>query len=143
MINARADTVAQKPSFRRPFQKTRCLVLADGFYEWRKVDGTRAKVPMRFVLKSREPFAFAGLWDIWIKPDGGEIRSFTIITTEPNDLMKRIHNRMPAILRREDEERWCDLDLKEAPKLLMEAYDVSTLVNSPRNDNPECIQRIA
>lgn len=151
MINARAETLAEKPSFLKPLERRRCLVLADGFYEWRKVDGARAKVPMRFVLKSREPFAFAGLWDIWKKPDGSEVRSFTIITTEPNDLMRPIHNRMPCLLRPQDEEKWLDPDLRDATKLLpvlapypakeMEAYEVSTLVNSPRNDSPECVKQ--
>lgn len=151
MINARAETVSEKPSFRKPLERRRCLVLADGFYEWRK-QTARAKVPMRFVLKSREPFAFAGLWDIWRKPDGSEVRSFTIITTEPNDLMRPIHNRMPCLLRPQDEGKWLDPDLKETANLLpvlapypdeeMEAYEVSTLVNSPRNDRPECVTQV-
>ncbi|MBI4369223.1 MAG: SOS response-associated peptidase [Elusimicrobia bacterium] len=92
MINARAETIAEKPSYRKSFERRRCLVLADGFFEWRMVEGIKRKIPMRITLKNREPFALAGLWDIWKKPDGGEIRSFTIITTQPNDFMKPIHN---------------------------------------------------
>ena len=149
MINARAETLAQKSSFRKSLKARRCLVLVDGFYEWCKVKGSRTKVPMRFVLKSREPFAFAGLWDTWEKPDGGELQSFTIITTEANELLGPVHDRMPVILRQEDDDMCLDLDLKDVGKLLpvlrpypsekMEAYQVSTLVNSPKNDTPECI----
>lgn len=149
MINARAETIAEKPSYRKSFERRRCLVLADGFYEWQKVDGLKQKIPMRIMLKNKEPFAFAGLWDVWKKPDGGELRSFTIITTEPNDFMKAIHNRMPVILRQKDEEMWLDPDLKDTSKLLpllvpfaskeMDAYEVSTIVNSPQNDDPQCI----
>ena len=91
MINARAETLAEKPSFKRLLGKRRCLVLADGFYEWRK-EGKR-KVPMRFKLKSNEPFTFAGLWDAWKQPDGNLLRTYTIVTTEPNDVLKPIHNR--------------------------------------------------
>ena len=123
-------------------------VPADGFYEWRKVD--RGKVPMRIVLKSREPFSFAGLWDRWKKPDGTELESFTIITTEPNDLLRPIHDRMPVILSQEDEENWlhptdvkttAELQslLRPYPSELMEAYSVSKIVNSPVNDGSECI----
>ena len=149
MINARAETVAEKPSFRRAFESRRCLAPADGFYEWRKLEGSRAKIPMRFVLKSREPFAFAGLWDIWRKPDSGELRSFTIITTAANELLRPIHDRMPVILRPEDEEKWLDPGLSDPNRLSsflktypaeeMEAYEVSTRVNSPKNDDPACL----
>ena len=147
MINARAETIAEKPSFKRLIERRRCLVLADGFYEWRKE--ARGKVPMRFVLKSREPFAFAGLWDRWRNPDGAELRTFTIITTAANELMRPVHDRMPAILARDAEDPWLDdasgntaailSSLKPYPRELMEAYDVTTLVNSPKNDRPECI----
>lgn len=148
MINARAETVEEKPSFKRLIGKRRCLVVADGFYEWRK-EG-KGKVPMRFTLRGREPFSFAGLWDLWKKPDGGELQSFTIITTAANDLLRPIHERMPVILDGEGEERWLDPDSKEVNRLLrllvpypsemMESYDVSLLVNSPRNDLPRCIE---
>jgi putative SOS response-associated peptidase YedK len=150
MINARAETIAQKPSFKKPFKERRCLVLADGFYEWKKTERKGLKIPMRFVLKSRMPFAFAGLWDVWQKPGGDRLLSFTIITTEANDLMRPIHNRMPVILHRENEELWLDPELKDFNKLaslltpypsdMMESYEVAPLVNSPRNDTPECIE---
>jgi len=151
MINARAETITEKPSFKRLIERRRCLVLADGFYEWRKEE--RRKVPVRFVLKDREPFAFAGLWDRWRNPDGAEMRTFTIITTAANELMRPVHDRMPVILAREAEEPWLDAgsgntaailssSLKPYPAELLEAYDVTTLVNSPKNDRPECIAEV-
>ena len=150
MINARAETVAEKPSFKRPLQRRRCLVLADSFFEWRKVPGEKTKLPLRFVLKSREPFAFAGLWDTWIKPEGDELQTFTIITTEANELVQPVHHRMPVILPQEHEDAWLDPDNRDTQKLTallkpypteeMEAYPVATLVNSPKNDSPECIE---
>ena len=147
MINARAETVAQKPAFKRLLGKRRCLVLADGFYEWRR-EGKR-KFPMRIVLKDTRPFAFAGLWDAWKRAEGDELHSFTIITTEANELLRPIHDRMPVILDGESGAKWLDPELTE-PRLLtvlllplaselMEAYEVSTMVNSPANDRPECI----
>jgi putative SOS response-associated peptidase YedK len=147
MINARAETVSQKPSFRKPFLRQRCLVLADGFYEWRKVDA-RAKVPMRIVLKNREPFAMAGLWDVWMKPDGNNLHSFTIITTGANEMIRPIHERMPVILDWENKARWMDptLSPEKLNQLLVpcesdliDAYEVSRAVNIPQNDSPECI----
>ncbi len=97
MINARAETLLQKPSFRIPFKKQRCLVLTDGFYEWKKTsDG---KIPHRVSMRDDEPFAFAGIWEVWKTPDGEDVKSFSIITTEPNELMKPLHNRMPVIIR--------------------------------------------
>ncbi len=153
MINARAETVAEKPSFRKLLERRRCLVLADSFYEWRKVDDTKTKIPMRFVLKSREPFAFAGLWDTWKKPDGNELQSFTIITTEANDLIRPVHDRMPVILKQEDEEKWLDPDITDSSKLtallgplqsdVMAAYQVSALINSPKNDVAKCIEPVS
>ncbi len=148
MINARAETLSEKPSFKRLIAKRRCLVLSDGFYEWRK-EGKR-KAPMRIRLKTGEPFGFAGLWDSWRKPDGSDLQTFTIITTEANELLKPIHDRMPVILLKEAEQQWLGFDVKDTSELLsllkpypsdlMEAYDVSLLVNSPRNDLPECIE---
>jgi putative SOS response-associated peptidase YedK len=148
MINARAETLAEKPSFRRALQKRRCLILADGFYEWKK-EGKK-KAPMFIGLKSHEPFAFAGLWETWKSPEGEPIHSCTIITTEPNTLMTSIHNRMPVILSRDAEAVWLDRTIEDAQKLLpllvpyaakvMDAYAVSPLVNSPRNDTPACIE---
>ena len=148
MINARAEGIDEKPSFKTPLRKRRCLIMADGFYEWRKVDA-KTKVPYYFKLKSDEPFAFAGLWDEWKKDDGQKLRTFTIITTEPNELMEPIHNRMPVILEEKDEARWLDPELttpsevlpllRKYPSDLMECFEVSTIVNSPKNDVPECV----
>ncbi|MBI2898289.1 MAG: SOS response-associated peptidase [Deltaproteobacteria bacterium] len=146
LINARADSLASKPAFRDAARKRRCLVLADGFYEWKKEKGR--KQPMYVRLKSRDPWAFAGLWDEWRAPSGEKIRSCTIVTTEPNALLTPIHDRMPAILRPEDEPRWLDLSVEAAdlpallapyPAELMEAYPVSSYVNSPANEGPQCI----
>src|SRR3989442_10764456 len=116
MINARAETVAEKPSFRRALQKRRCLVLADGSYEWHK-DG-RKRTPLYIALKSREPFGFAGLWETWQSPPGETIRSFTITTTTPNTLMESIHNRMPVMLPREAEALWLDRTVEDPQGLL-------------------------
>ena len=144
MINARGETVNQKPSFRRPFQRSRCLAISDGFYEWKK-EG-KIKTPMRIALKSREPFAFAGLWDCWIDPEGKEVKSFSIVTTAANAVLKPIHDRMPVILREEDEAIWLDPEVKADllmklivpyPEEAMEAYAVSSVVNSARNDHPD------
>ncbi len=145
MINARAETLAEKPAFKDLLGKRRCLVLADGFYEWRR-EGKR-KIPMRFKLKSDEPFAFAGLWDSWKQPDGRLLRTYTIVTTEPNDVLRPIHNRMPVMLTNDDARRWLAVDqishalslLKPYPADAMEGYDVPPLVNDPRNDSPECV----
>jgi len=147
MINARAETLAEKPAFRTSLRKKRCLVIADGFYEWRADAGK--KVPMRITLKSSEPFAFAGLWDEWKAPTGVPVRSCTIITTRPNELVEDIHNRMPVILQPDAEQIWLDPEVEDAgllasllspyPADRMVAYQVSPMVNSPRNDKPECI----
>ncbi len=146
MINARAETLLQKPSFRTPFKKQRCLVLTDGFYEWKKTsDG---KIPHRVSMRDDEPFAFAGIWEVWKTPDGEDVKSFSIITTEPNELMKPLHNRMPVIIKQENEEKWLqEIDISEAQKMLepypfegLEAYPISTLVNSPRNNSEEIIR---
>jgi len=147
MINARKETVAEKPSFRSPFKNRRCLVLADGFYEW-KQEGS-AKIPYYIHLKSGAPFGFAGLWSHWQNKDGSELLSCTIITGEPNDLMKSIHNRMPMIIPKKNRELWLDHSRFESDKLLkllepypsdeMEAYAVSRTVNNPINDLAECV----
>ena len=147
MINARAEMVAKRPSFRTALQRRRCLVLADGFYEWKgKGSGKR---PMRIVMASGEPFAFAGLWDAWRDPKGEVLRSCTIITTSANELLSPIHDRMPVILPRELESLWLDHDIRDYAALggiltpyitdEMEAYEVSSLVNSPANDGPEMV----
>ena len=149
LINARAETVAEKPAFRTPFRKHRCLVLADGFYEWDK-KGTK-RVPYRVVLKDERPFAFAGICDYWKDEKGKELKSFSIITTDANEMIAKIHDRMPVILSKKDEKVWLDpgLDITEAMKMLhpypaeeMKMYPVSTLVNKPENDLPEVINSV-
>jgi putative SOS response-associated peptidase YedK len=142
MINARAETVVEKPSYRKAFQERRCLILADGFYEWRK-EG-ELKTPMHIVLKSRAPFGFAGLWETWKSPEGDRVQSCTIITTVPNVLMEPIHNRMPVMLTRDAENLWLDTSHKDTAELRemlapydpsdMETYRVSDLVNKHQND---------
>jgi len=142
MINARAETLAEKPSFKNLLRRRRCLIVADGFYEW-KTEGP-GKTPMYITLVDEQPFAFAGLWDLWKSPEGAEIQSCTIITTEPNELMAAIHNRMPAILRPGAYEDWLNPHLRDEqvlthwlspyPAELMKARPVSKLVNNPKND---------
>ena len=144
MINARAETVAQKPAFRDALRRRRCLVLADGFYEWQRTGAVRR--PMRVVMRSGEPFAFAGLWSVWRDPDGNAIPSCAIITTAANDLLRPIHERMPVILPRDMEEFWLDaLTSVLAPYSSdeMETYEVSSLVNSVGNDGPGVVARVA
>ena len=150
MINARAETVAVKPAFRAALCKRRCLVVADGFYEWQKQG--RGKQPVYIVLKSREPFGFAGLWETWTAPDGEEIKTCTIITTDANEQLKPIHDRMPVILTREAEAIWLDPTIQDPARLLllltsypaedMVAYPVSRRVNNPGYDGPDCIERL-
>lgn len=147
MINARGETVAQKPSFRNALQRRRCLVLADGFYEWQKAG--KARRPMRIVLQSRQPFAFAGLWETWRNPEGETVRSCTIVTTQANELLRPIHERMPVILPRELEEFWLDGDVTDSAALtdvlapysgdVMDCYEVSPLVNKAANDGPDLV----
>jgi putative SOS response-associated peptidase YedK len=148
MINARAETLLEKPSFKRLVSQRRCLIPADGFYEWRR-EGKR-KVPVWIHLKKKEPFTFAGLWDSWRNPDVGDVlNTFTIITTDSNTLVRRIHDRMPVIYDRDMGQRWLDDSINSAmvlaavtrpwPSEYMEAWDVSTMVNAPENDSAECI----
>ncbi len=149
LINARAETLAEKPSFRGSFKYHRCLILADGFYEWKSQPGTKTKTPYFIHLKNRRPFAFAGLWDEWNSPDGSQIKSGTIITTHPNELMASLHNRMPVILAPSAYAQWLDPAaqspenlqslLKPYPPEEMIAHPVSTLVNNPAHDRPECV----
>ena len=151
MINARAETIAEKPSFRSAFKKKRCLIIADSFYEWKRHDD-RTKTPMRIKLRSGDLFAMAGLWDRWISPHGESIYSCSVITTTPNDLVIGIHDRMPAILKPNDEKIWLDpaiSDIKQLNSLLnpfnqdlMETYEVSSLVNSPKNNSIDLIREI-
>jgi putative SOS response-associated peptidase YedK len=149
MINARSETLGEKPSFKNAFKRRRCLILADGFYEWQKIPGEKAKLPTYIHLKDGKPFAFAGLWEEWNSSDGSQILSATIITTEPNEKIKSIHNRMPVILPASTYESWLqpgEADIIELSNLLrpydasqMEKYPVSRMVNNPRNDQPACI----
>ena len=151
-INARAETLAEKPSFRQLLGRRRCLVLADSFYEWQALP--TGKVPHRILLRDERPFAFAGLWDEWLDRATGELRpTFTIITTEPNSLMAKLHNRMPVILPdRAAELAWLDDGLGPAAHqglLLpyeagqMRAYAVSTRVNSPANNDAEVLVAVS
>ena len=146
MINARGETVAEKPSFRTALRKRRCLILADGFYEWQKLGG-KQKRPMRITLTSGEPFAFAGLWETWQDPEGEVVTSCTIITTSANDALRPIHDRMPVILPQEAEAFWLDKTVEDPLALAsviasypddeLEAFEVSTLVNNTRNKGPD------
>ncbi|HQE92850.1 MAG TPA: SOS response-associated peptidase [Anaerolineae bacterium] len=148
LINARAETLAEKPSFRAAYLRRRCLILADGFYEWQTLPGSKVKQPMYIQLATKKPFAFAGLWELW-RPDDTPILSCTIITTEPNALLAPIHNRMPVILPPEAYNLWLDPTeqkpnvlnplLKPYPADLMIVYPVSRLVNDPANDVPDCV----
>lgn len=150
MINARGETLREKPSFRDSLQRRRCLIPADGFYEWQRQGA--AKLPYRITLKTGELFGFAGLWDSWKSPAGEVINSCTIITTFPNELLEPIHDRMPVILPTAAEQIWLDPSitdslllghlLKPYPPELMRAYRVSPVVNSPRNDSPECLSPV-
>jgi putative SOS response-associated peptidase YedK len=145
LINARSETILEKPAFKSAFRSRRCLVLSDGFYEWRK--GT-VKTPFRIMRRDGSAFAMAGIWDKWIHPEGEEIRSFAIVTTRSNSLMEKIHDRMPVILDRETEKIWIE---DAAPDELMEllkpcaassliAFPVSTRINSARFDSPEILE---
>lgn len=153
LINARGETLAEKPSFRGSYKYKRCLIFADGFYEWKTETGTKVKTPYFIRLESGLPFAFAGLWDEWNSPDGSQIKSATIITTEPNALMAHLHDRMPVILPPYAYTQWIDPEPQKPGGLQqlltpfvaerMTAHPVSTLVNSPANDLPEVIQPVA
>jgi putative SOS response-associated peptidase YedK len=149
LINARAETAATKPFFRTAFKSHRCLVLADGFYEWRRTK--EGKRPYRIALKTEEPFAFAGIWSTIHNADGRARPTFAILTTEANELVAQIHTRMPVILRPEDEAHWLEqaLPVEAAQALLapfpaglMTAYEVSAKVNSPAYNAPEAIRAI-
>ncbi|MFH1923901.1 MAG: SOS response-associated peptidase [Planctomycetota bacterium] len=150
MINARAETVAEKPAYRAAFRQRRCLVVADGFYEWQRL-GAR-KQPYFIRMRDDRPFAFAGLWESWQGPEQGPVESCTLLTTEPNELLEPIHNRMPVILAADDYQQWLDPAVRK-PEMLepllrpfpaerMIADPVSTYVNSPTRDDPRCIDPI-
>lgn len=147
MINARAETLAEKPSFRRLLRSKRCLLVASGFYEWQKENG--GKVPFYFTLKNGDPFGFAGLWDTWKGPDGEPLHTCTLITTQPNALVAPVHDRMPVILLPEARKEWLDTDIHDEDMLLhlltpypsdaMAVREVSRLVNDPKRDSAELI----
>ena len=149
MINARAETLESRPAFHTLLHSKRCLVPASGFYEWKHKGNT--KIPYYIRLLNEEYFAMAGLYDVWKDAEGKEIKSYTIITTDSNPLVSKIHDRMPVILNRAGEDKWLDNDEKDTAKLLallkpypadeMQAYQVSNLVNSPKNDSDELIRR--
>ena len=159
MINARSETLEDKPAYRMPFYRKRCLIPADGFYEWQK--NGNGKQPFRIGLKNGEIFSMAGLYDTWITPGGEMLSTCTVITTEPNRLMEPIHNRMPVILRPADEALWLEREpsshthgnhpshlqslkelLRPYPAEEMQAVPVSTIVNSVKNDTEDCIRSI-
>jgi putative SOS response-associated peptidase YedK len=148
MINARVETVAERPAFRRAFERFRCLIVADGFYEWSRPDAGGPKQAFHITRSDHEPFAFAGLWSVWYGEDGGKLRSCAILTTAPNPAVARLHGRMPVILARHDEAEW--LDPSTPPKRLygllagLKSSDtavrpVGPAVNDARYDGPECL----
>ena len=150
LINARSETVSEKPSFRESFKNRRCLIPATGFFEWKAAATEKGKLPLYIMVRNQDIFSFAGLWSSWKDPaHGEEILTYTILTTEPNDFMKSYHHRMPVILPVESERDWMDEAtdkerlkgmLVPCPPELLAAYPVSTTVNSPRNDSPICIE---
>jgi putative SOS response-associated peptidase YedK len=152
LINARAETAAEKPAFRSAFKRRRCLVLADGFYEWLKPGGRGVpSVPYYFHEKDHAPFTFAGLWDEWENAEGKPLRSCTILTCPANEVVRPVHDRMPVIL--EETARWAWLTREAVQDLqallvpvqegFLGAYAVSRAVNSPANDSPDCVERAA
>ncbi len=157
LINARSEEAASKPSFRSPMKKQRCLVPTSGFYEWKEIEGGTKSKPAKqpFYIRQCDDrlFAFAGLWDRWLDPDGNTVESFTILTTAPNDLMRSLHNRMPVIVDREHYDRWLDRSVQSVddlasimvsyPSAELTAYEISTKVNSPKFDDPACIEPAA
>ena len=150
MINARAETIASKPMFRSAFKKHRCLVIADGFYEWQKTE--KRKVPFYIRLRSGRPFGFAGLYSHWNSLEGKTLCTCTIITTTANELLKPIHDRMPVIVPRDKEDLWLDPEVQDSEKLLsllkpypfeeMEMYEVSSKVNIPAFKSHEAIRPV-
>ena len=149
-INARSETIATSPAFREAFKKRRCLIPASGFYEWmRHKDGT--KQPYYIHLKSRPVFSFAGIWDSWKDVEEKELRTFSIVTTTPNDLMASIHTRIPVILPRDAEDAWTshttslsvlESIMKPYDASNMDAYRISTRVNSPENNDPRILEKV-
>jgi putative SOS response-associated peptidase YedK len=151
-INARSETLLDKPTYRKPFRTQRCLVPATGFYEWYEPESNvkrPPKTPYYFHLKEDTIFTFAGLYDIWRNKEGEELKSYTVVNTAANELMQKIHPRMPVILPKEAEKLWLDPDIKDEATLykllspfsadMMDMYQISTAVNSVSNDNPNLI----
>lgn len=152
MINARAETLAEKPSFKNAFKSRRCIIPASGFYEWQKKDAG-GKQPFYFHLKNKEVFGFAGLWEEWLERETGEqIETCTIITTEANQVLEPIHERMPVILQSKDYDEWLDAKVRDTDKLQkllvpcpaeeMDSYAVSRAVNNPTSDSSELIDSL-
>ena len=148
-INARAETVASSPMFKGAYAKRRCLLPIDGFFEWKAIKGSKTKQPYALAMKDRSPFAVAGIWENWTRPDTGEaIRTFAVITCEANELVSQIHDRMPVIIAPTDYDRWLGLEIdprdlmKPFPAELMTMWPVSTRVNSPRNDDAALLDPI-
>ncbi len=152
LINARAETLAEKPSFQNAYKQRRCLIIADSFYEWKRID-QQTKIPMRIKLKSAKLFAMAGIWERWKSPKGNTLYTCSVVTTIPNKLMQGIHDRMPVILNPETEKLWLNPTISDIHRLdhlltplqegLLEAYEVSNLVNSPKNNSPQLIEKIS
>jgi len=152
MFNARSETLTEKPAFKRPFRKQRCVILADGFYEWQAIPDERRKRPIYIRLKSREVFGLAGLWDTWQQADGTPLIASTVITTTPNELMATVHNRMPVILAAQTLPTWLSMNavpdsdlmacLRQYPDAEMEMHPVSTAVNKSGHNDPECVVQI-
>lgn len=150
LINARSETVNEKPSFRHAFRHRRCIIPASGFYEWRTV-GNR-KYPYYVYMASNDPMPFAGLWETWKSPDGQSIETCTILTTSANEAIAKLHDRMPVILQPEAFSTWLDPNMHDpetlsallapCPPEVIATYPVSTLVNNVRNDSPECIREV-
>lgn len=149
MINARSETVHEKPSFRAAFKHRRCLILADGFFEWYAAEKGAVKTPYLFKLKNDRPFTFAGLYEHWQSPEGGELHTCTILTCSPNELIGQYHNRMPVMLGEGDRWAWLEPEADQAtlldlllpyPAEEMKGFAVSREVNSPQNDRPEILK---
>jgi putative SOS response-associated peptidase YedK len=151
LINARAETIMEKPSFRSAFMKRRCLILADGFYEWQRNPGQKGpSTPFRFQRKDGKPFALAGIWEVWHADEPDSIRSCTIITCSPNELVAPVHDRMPVMFSSQRSWDWLEWNsptelqslLMPFPAEQMKAYEVGRSINDANNDNPECIRPV-
>lgn len=148
-INARGETISKLPMFKSAFAKRRCLLPIDGFYEWMAVKGQKTKQPYALAMKDRSVFAVAGIWENWKSPSGDEVRTFAVITCEANEMVSKIHDRMPVIIAKEDYERWLGEETEVAdllqpfPSELMTMWPVSTRVNSPKNDDEALVDPVA